>query len=184
MKIINNFLPKQEFKDLQTIMYSDEMEWHYRNAQVKPEDKEYFVHCFFNRSMPSSRHFMLMDPIITKLNAAALIQIRANLTMQKEKQYESGWHTDYINSNYGTTAILYMNTNNGYTKLKINGKIKKIPCCAGVLELPGVENGTSDRLAGLGVSIFGCNPRLRNSYKQNNKIPSNTSVTSYNFVAI
>jgi len=128
MKIINNFLPKQEFKDLQTLMYSDEMEWHYRDTQVKSGDQEYFVHCFFNRSIPSSRHFMWMDSIITKLNAAALIQIRANLTVQKEKQYESGWHTDYINSNYGTTAILYMNTNNGYTKLKINGKIKKIPC--------------------------------------------------------
>tara|TARA_R100000329_G_C7505918_1_gene178142 strand:- start:109 stop:609 length:501 start_codon:yes stop_codon:yes gene_type:complete len=128
MEIKDNFLPKDIFKKLQTIMYSDDMEWHYRDAQVKPTDEEYFVHCFFNNSLPLSRHFYLMDDIVTSLNAAALIQIRANLTLKKPKQLESGWHTDYTNENYCKTAILYMNNNNGYTKLKHNNKIKKISC--------------------------------------------------------
>jgi hypothetical protein len=88
MEIKDNFLPKDIFKKLQTIMYSDDMEWHYRDAQVKPTDEEYFVHCFFNNSLPLSRHFYLMDDIVTSLNAAALIQIRANLTLKKPKQLE------------------------------------------------------------------------------------------------
>ena len=61
MEIRDNFLPKDIFKKLQTFMYSDDMEWHYRDAQVKPTDEEYFVHCFFNNSLPLSRHFYLMD---------------------------------------------------------------------------------------------------------------------------
>ena len=52
MEIRDNFLPKDIFKKLQTFMYSDDMEWHYRDAQVKPTDEEYFVHCFFNTSLP------------------------------------------------------------------------------------------------------------------------------------
>ena len=47
---------------------------------------------------------------------------------------------------------------------------------AGGWELPGVEKGTRERLEGLGVSSFGCNPRLLSSY--------NTMISCYTIYSL
>ena len=69
------------------------------------------------------RFFETLIPILSKLNCKAPIQIRSNMFINKLFE-KSGWHTDYTYDS--TTAILYLNTCDGGTELKINNEIKFI----------------------------------------------------------
>jgi hypothetical protein len=63
-----------------------------------------------------SSKYPLIFPIIKKLKATALIQVRANLTLQNSSSFNCPWHTDYDVKNL-KTAILYFTTCDGCTLL-------------------------------------------------------------------
>jgi len=65
---------------------------------------------------------ILLNPIINKIDPLAFTFIRANLSTRDEVLYETGWHVDFENVK-AKTAVLYLNTNNGYTKFKETGDI-------------------------------------------------------------
>ena len=72
-----------------------------------------------------SEHFNLVHPIVCKLTSpklinVVLIKIKANLQPCAETSREGGFHTDVHHPlhPYSTTAIYYVNTNNGYTKFE------------------------------------------------------------------
>jgi len=124
MKIIKNFLPKEDFEKIKVTMTNPFFPW-YLNDGVNLEKDGYiqFTHIFFNNtSYVNSPHFNLVEPILKKLKIKALLRVKANLLHRTEKIIEHGYHTDFNYEN--TTAIFYINTNNGYTKFK-NKKICK-----------------------------------------------------------
>ena len=53
-----------------------------------------------------------MQPVFKGLNASSVIRCKANLTVRTEEPQLNDFHIDFPNC---ITAILYMNTNNGYT---------------------------------------------------------------------
>ena len=76
----------------------------------------------YKKSPQYSIIFPIIEKCINLLNVKALISIRCNLTLNYEKQYKCSWHKD---QEYDCkTAILYLNTCNGYTEFK--DKSKKI----------------------------------------------------------
>jgi hypothetical protein len=126
MIVIKNFLPLNEFKAIQNLILNSEFPWRIRN-QMTPDDNTfspYFTYNFYNDFIHGSEYYYnYIIPILKKLNCLAPIQIRANMLINKLFK-KGGWHTDYQhNSN---TAILYLNTCNGGTELKIKNKIKFI----------------------------------------------------------
>jgi hypothetical protein len=124
MKIIKNFLPKEDFEKIKATMTNPFFPW-YLNDGVNLEKDGYiqFTHIFFNNtSYVNSSHFNLIEPILKKLKIKALLRVKANLLHRTEKIIEHGYHTDFNYEN--TTAIFYINTNNGYTKFK-NKKLCK-----------------------------------------------------------
>jgi hypothetical protein len=140
-KIIDNFLPKENFNKLKNLLFSEDIPWYYREHMTNTGEG-FFCHCFYNHSQPDSNfYFEYIIPIMNKLNFLSIIQVRANLQLKKEKQYFSEFHTDYPFK--CKTAIFYINTCNGYTildeklKIKINCEENKmlifdsnIPHCA------------------------------------------------------
>ena len=56
-----------------------------------------------------------------KLNIKKLMRVKANFTEKKDKNYESKMHIDFQDC---TTAIFYLNTNNGHTKFRGLNKIE------------------------------------------------------------
>jgi hypothetical protein len=121
-KIINNFLEKNLFYELQKILFSDDINWYFRKHMTK-EDNYYFTHCFYNRQVPMSPLYdEYITRILQKLNVKSIVDARANLVLKKEQVFKSGFHTD--KSYKCNTAILYMNTCNGYTLLDDIQKIK------------------------------------------------------------
>jgi hypothetical protein len=122
IKEIKNFLNEQDFIKLKSFLFSQDIEWHFHKSQtLHGNDDEYFDHCFFNKFEITSHSFNLLKPIIEKLNCKALIQIRANLLLNKDNHYVCGFHTDYTYE--CKTAIFYMNNCNGFTLFENNKKV-------------------------------------------------------------
>ena len=128
MKVVKNFLEQSFFEKLKSIICHEDFAWRYRKQMtsfISDKNKEFFVHSFFNdNKINSEYYYSYIIPILKKLNCKAVIEVRANLNLQKDKNTKSCFHTDYDLP--ATTAILYINTNNGGTDIKIKNKIKFI----------------------------------------------------------
>jgi hypothetical protein len=123
MKIIKNFLEEEHFNNLKSLLYSDNFPWYLAEGVIKPKDGQIqFIHNFYKNFTITSSFFNFIDPILTKLNVVSLIRIKANFLYKTDKIIEHGYHTDInINNKINSkTAVLYINTNNGYTKFKNN----------------------------------------------------------------
>jgi len=122
MKIINNFLKETEFNKIKLGITDQFFPWYLQDGVVTPKDNHtQFCHTFYAPKLyVNSPYFNLIVPILEKLKIKSLIRIKANLICKNSKIIEHGYHTDFDYNN--TTAIFYINTNNGYTKFK-NKKI-------------------------------------------------------------
>ena len=129
MKVIDNFLPDEYFKAIQTSILSSNFSWNYSEGIVDPVDENYqFVCCLYDneglhpiKDKVSKSTVMLIHPILHKLNAYNLYRIKANLTLKTQEHDHTKYHTDYPDM---TTAILYINTNNGWTNFKNGDKVE------------------------------------------------------------
>jgi hypothetical protein len=121
-KVIDNFLPKENFEKLKNLLLGNNIAWYYKENMTY-NDECFFNHCFYNHTQPTSDfYFEYVVPILKKLNCISIIQARANLLLKKEKQYFSEFHTDTAFK--CKTAVFYINTCNGYTILDKKLKIK------------------------------------------------------------
>lgn len=127
-EIIENFLEKEQFLHIQEQLMSTKYDipWYFRENMTDKIDNFYFRHVIYGDYIPFSIYFdTIAKPILKKLNCIAPIQVRANLILAQEKPFQSRFHTD---KNFKCkTAIYYVNTNNGYTLLDREKKIK-VPC--------------------------------------------------------
>ena len=86
-------------------------------SHIQPADNLQFIHGFYLRNARAryvSPYFEVIRPIMEKLNPAHLIKAKVNLTTKKDRHIEYGLHVDTKRVG-ATTAIFYLNTNNGYT---------------------------------------------------------------------
>jgi hypothetical protein len=124
IKIFNNFLNKEDFIKIKELMVSQKFAW-YLSPVVYTSDKNFqFTHVFYTNNNVNSKHLEILSPIINIIKPTSIIRIKANLLTKTEKIIEHKMHVD-IKSDIDkkiTTGILYINTNNGYTKFN-KGKI-------------------------------------------------------------
>ena len=132
MKIVDNFLDREIFETLQKILVSPDIGWFHQDV-VAHDEKDlldtYFIHTFFANSygLPRgilSNVYSQFLPLLDKLNVDSLLRLRANNYPRTDKIVQHNFHTDA--SYPHQTAILYMNTNDGFTGIKDGKKIKKI----------------------------------------------------------
>ena len=122
MKIIDNFLNDNDFKLVKDTFQVSNFPWYYTPFQVKPGDNSFmFCHLFVNDDKRHSLFTDSMRPFLNKLNIKKLLRIKANLTTKKQVQIKGEMHTDFKNC---TTAIWYLNTNNGYTLFENGNKVE------------------------------------------------------------
>ena len=115
-KIIDNFLSKEEFEKIKYIFMEDMiLPWFYSPFVTNYEETENFIfqHIFYRNYSPTGETYKILDPLITRLQPQSIIRIQANLGTKTTDNIATGYHSDFpIDC---TTAIFYMNTNNGYT---------------------------------------------------------------------
>ena len=131
MKIIDNFLSKDEFKLVQRVMMSADFPWYFNDFTIAPGGSGYqFTHTFLSGTGNgiSSDFLSILHPIIDKLKLEKVVRIKANLNPQTSIFNKStGWHIDTNPPKLNQkTAIYYINTNNGYTQFKWRRKVKSI----------------------------------------------------------
>lgn len=121
-KICDSFLPSEQFKEMQNILTDCDFPWRIRNQMAPTDTNIHFTYCFFNNFTIQSNYYEThIIPILKKLNCIAPIQIRSNMYLNKLFN-KSDWHVDYHFE--CKTAILYLNSCNGGTELKINNEIQ------------------------------------------------------------
>ena len=125
-KIIDDFLSPSESYRIENLFLSLNFPWFFGERVLsdgvlcKDLDNYQFAHLFYRDHKFTGQYHSILDPMIVKLKADALIKIKANLNPRTEKIIEHGYHKDFQLD--CLTAVYYVNTNNGYTRFK-NGDV-------------------------------------------------------------
>ena len=139
MKIIDNFLPEYQFKQLQSIILGDDFSWYWNDTIVFPDEDGYnpkdyqFTHNIFDRRPPWNGERSLDYQLLQNSSLFALLgvnefeRIKLNLNPRTIFNKGGGWHVDVeAYPEVKNTAVYYLNTCNGYTKFKKGGKVKSV----------------------------------------------------------
>ena len=125
MKIIDNFLPEEEFKSIQSLMMGGQFNWFYAEGLSYRDDESYqMVHMFFQPEVGSNSEYLPMwSNFMTKVEAKKCARIKANKTFKTSEPEPSLYHTDFEDMK---TAIFYINTNNGYTEFENGVRVNSV----------------------------------------------------------
>ena len=123
-KVIDNFLDEKYFDSLVSLL--KEIPWRYEDDIVYVAENKIFLlyHLFYLNNTPVSELYVKLIPLLERLGADHLIRIKANLYPNTETLHEHPMHKDFEYSH--TSALLSLNTCDGYTKLKDGTKIDSI----------------------------------------------------------
>ena len=125
IQIIDNFLPEEEFKSIQSFMMGWEFRWFYAPGRAFADDGEFHMtHMFFQPEVGSnSEHINMWNTFMNKVEAKKCVRIKANLTFKTPTHELTLYHTDY---NDMKTAIFYINTTNGYTEFESGVRVSSV----------------------------------------------------------
>ena len=124
----DNFLPKKIFDPIQITMLGAGFPWFYTDGINHEGDNLFqFVHVFY--SLPEkiiSPYHEEMKSVYNALGIKNLIRAKANLNVRTDIHQNTGFHNDFDKSWNCKTAILYINTNNGWTEFENGDKVESI----------------------------------------------------------
>lgn len=132
IKIIDDFLSKDDFSAIQNYLMGDQIEWIYNPFVDYPDpskDDFQFTHSFYRMNVGRvDNNFDILLPFLNKLGVNNIISIKANLLPKHSINRKHEYHIDVptIISHKPKTAILYINTNDGYTIFEDGTKVSSI----------------------------------------------------------
>lgn len=121
MRVIEEFLERTEFLRLRAAVLAPSFPWEpsevISGADLPAQRNRQLVHGFYLRK-PGIRYrsplLGLLDPVLARLQPRELVKAKLNLTPRQPGHVPYGLHVDTRRPG-ATTAILYLNTNDGYT---------------------------------------------------------------------
>ena len=188
--VYDNFLTHNEYDSLYNVFGSSMLDWYYNdtiNFSIDGDDSDYnfqFTHDIYQfeksgvLSLQNSEFKLsykeLIYPILTKLNAKALLRIKFNLNVRTNEIVVGGFHRDLPNiSTPYKVAVFYLNTNNGYTLFKCGSKIEsvanRIVIFDGNLEHSGTSCTNQKRRIVLNIDYIDKNESLNINYIDKNQ---------------
>ena len=128
VEVIDNFLPLYQFNQIQSCILDTYFNWYFDNGILGediPPGFYQFTHGFSSKvNKADSNLSPLLEFCINKIGVNRLIRVKANLNPRTVFHRNGGYHLDQINNPSIKVAILYINTNNGWTDIKGYGKVK------------------------------------------------------------
>ena len=132
IKIEENFLDTQVFKNIQELYFSNQIPWTYGEVVYDHEfksdalklDNYQFSHLLYSYEQPSSNLFEQVVPVLNSIDLATICKVKVNMNTRTSKIVEHGFHTDVPFK--CKTSILYLNTNDGYTIFEDGTKIESV----------------------------------------------------------
>ena len=128
-KIFNNFLEKEEFIAIKNVLMSDTFPWYFNDKKTADSASIYnfqFTHTFYKDYSPSSSFMHVLSPLIKKINPTSIVRIKANMDPIKTPKIVYDYHTDVFSDVKCTTAVFYVNNNNGCTVFSNGVEIKSV----------------------------------------------------------
>jgi hypothetical protein len=132
-QVIDNFLSNDAFYELQQkTIYNTRFPWFYNEGISGPVDSPIlwdfqFTHLFYSDISGQSPELKNLTALIEKINPSRVYRIKANLNPITDVTRQSGWHTDFGDELVCTTAVFYLNKNNGCTVFKNNERVESVP---------------------------------------------------------
>ena len=125
IKVIDNFLPEEEFKSIQSLMMGGEFNWFYSEGRSYSDDESYqMLHVFYDpENGKNSRYIDIWNTFMNKVEAKKCRRIKANLILRTSEPEPSLYHTDFEDMK---TAAFYINTNNGYTEFENGVRVNSV----------------------------------------------------------
>ena len=125
IQIIDNFLPEEEFKSIQSLIRGGQFKWFYSEGRDTPDDGSFLmVHMFYQPEIgSSSEHINMWNTFMDKVEAKKCKRIKANLTFKTPTIEPALFHIDYSDMK---TATFYINTNNGYTEFESGVRVSSV----------------------------------------------------------
>jgi hypothetical protein len=125
--LIDNFLSAEDFEIVRTTMMENAtLSWYFNHTIVdadKPGGLNHqFTHTFYANWQWQSDFTKGIAPLLDKINPKAWLRIKANLGIATSEVREQAWHTDH--EFHCTTAVFYLNDNDGYTIFEDGTKIE------------------------------------------------------------
>lgn len=116
MEIINNFLDKNDFKNMKNLFLSPEFPYFF-SSTISHEDEKtndfYFTHTLYDSNVIHSDHFKAVTPLLNKLSIWFLRRVKINCYTRTEKLIKHNEHQDYPFSHCG--AVFSLNSCDGGT---------------------------------------------------------------------
>ena len=125
IQIIDNFLPEEEFKSIQSLMMGFQFNWFYTDGRTTEDDGLYYmVHMFFQPDVGfNSEYLGIWNTFLKQVGVKKCFRIKANLTLKTPTCENSSFHIDGKDV---TTSIFYINTNNGYTEFENGVRVNSV----------------------------------------------------------
>tara|TARA_R100000664_G_C2664380_1_gene79157 strand:+ start:40 stop:561 length:522 start_codon:yes stop_codon:yes gene_type:complete len=139
IKIIDNFLPEEEFLNIKDLIEGREFPWYFNRSKIHHGDGKFqHVHTFFKyegvknvndtvKIELNSPYLEIWNNFMNKIEATRCYRVKANMTLKLSSQIadDSDWHVD-SQGDALKTAVFYINTNDGYTELESGVRVGSI----------------------------------------------------------
>lgn len=129
IEIIDNAFSVKQFKKMSDLALGDQLPWYFNDWVVSDKNEKMydcqFTHVLFRNNNWYSNFLKCFSPVFDFLNAKQLLKVKLNSTMWADSLVEHGLHIDVWEEN-AFTAILYLNTNDGYTKFENGPKVESV----------------------------------------------------------
>jgi len=133
VKVVDNFLDQEVFKQLQDVALGGYIPWFYSSTSVQSDDGcPQFSHTCYNNLEPTSQFWEHVKPVIAKINPLGLSRIKFNCTPRTPEIVKKPLHYDITFDMEGevpatsSICILYLNDNDGYTYFETGDKIESV----------------------------------------------------------
>jgi len=135
IKLIDNFLPEDTFKDFKNIFFDSKFPWYFSEISVHEGDNfPMFCHIVYMDMQPQSFVWemiqsMLINRLGLKINQS-ILRVKANAIQRSKSIEKTALHYDIISHNDEVlphnVAIIYLNNNDGYTFFEDGAKIESV----------------------------------------------------------
>ena len=128
IEVKDNFLDTEYFNELSEIFTGSHLPWYMQyGVNTKFDGYCQMTHKIYQYDLPDSDVYSKLKPLFEKMKVFSLVRVKANLLFKTEKHIEHGYHVDITDAPEGLkTGILYMNTNNGYTRFENNETVESV----------------------------------------------------------
>lgn len=135
MEVIDNFLPPLQLEDVQKYCLGSDCLWTYQPTVTHKDgqtDRPQFIHGFYRDNQPDYHNDInSIYPILNILQPISIFRIKMNRITRTPDIMTNTFHQDM----YGltdekmkqwTTAIFYVNSNDGYTEFEDGTKVESV----------------------------------------------------------